>query len=150
MQSPPSAVSVSPSAAPEAYRPHAPRWFPSETLMVFGGVLIGVLVFGGLLALHAIYLIPVPCNTAYGYYCPQPTPDTATYGSIVRGLAWIGVGAVDVAAGLSVALAFVIGSRPEIAENTRRSVFTFTAVFVASWILGSLLLLNYLAVLRNY
>lgn len=115
--------------------------------MVFGGVLVGVLVFGGLLAVHAIFLIPAPCTS---FYCPVATTDTTGYGTIVRGLAWIGIGALDAATGLSVALSFVIASRTEIPESTRRSIFVFTAVFVAAWILSSMLLLSYIAALRYY
>lgn len=150
MQPAPSDVPV-PTSPPEPYRPHAARWFPSETLMVFGGVLIGVLVFGGLLAIHATYLIPVPCTVYYGPYgCPSTTPDVATYGTILRGLAWIGVGALDFAAGFSVALAFVIGSRTEIPESTRKSIFVFTSIFVVAWVVGSFLLLTVLNTIRYY
>lgn len=132
--------------SPERY-PARPRRSGSEVLLTFVGVLIGVLVFGGLLAVHAIYLIPFPCTTVG---CPTPTPDQVSYANIVGPLAWISIIALDAAAGLSVALAFVLGGREEIPESTRRSVFLFSTVFAAAWIVGSFLLLTIIGSVRYY
>ncbi len=120
----------------------------SNTLTMFGGVLIGVLIFGGLLAVHAVYLIPVPCTSTYG--CPTPTPDTTAYANTIRGLAWISVGALDFAAGFTVALAFVLATRADIPEGARRSVFLFASIFVPVWTVGSFILLSYLSIVRYY
>ncbi len=120
----------------------------AEILVAFLGVVIGILVFGGLLAVHAVYLIPVPCTSTFG--CTPPTPDVAAYANTIRTLAWISVGALDIAAGLSVALAFIVALRPEIPESTRRSVFTFATVFTSVWAVGGFLILSLLGIVRYY
>jgi hypothetical protein len=149
VQSAPYSAAVSespPMMSPGSTPPYPVRRVPSETLMVFSGALLGILVFGGLLAVHAIYLVPVPCGSTFG--CPTPTPDVAAYGSTLRGLAWVAIGALDFAAGLSVALAFILGSRSEAPESTRRSVFLFATIFTPVWVVGSFLLLTVLSIVR--
>ncbi len=133
---------------PEPYRPRPQGRFRFETLMTFCGVLIGVLVFGGLLAVHAVYLVPVPCTAIYG--CSPPNPDLAAYGATLRALAWIAVVALDLAAGMSVALAFIFGARSDFPESVRRSLFVFATVFFAAWVIGGFLMMTILGIVRYY
>lgn len=116
--------------------------------MTFCGILIGTMVFAGLLAVHAVYLVPVPCTSTFG--CTPPNPDLAAYGATLRVLAWIAVVALDLAAGISVALAFLLGARPEVPDSVRRSVFLFAAVFFAAWVVGGFLMMTILSIVRYY
>ncbi len=116
--------------------------------MAFCGALIGLMVFAGLLAVHAVYLLPIPCTSSVG--CTTPAPNVAAYGATIRALAWIAVVALDLAAGVSVALAFVFGARADFPESIRRSLFLFATVFFAAWILGSFLMMSILSIVRYY
>lgn len=128
-----------PPAGP--YRLHGSREFPMENLFVIVGVVIGILIFAGFFSLHAMFLVPSPCTNPYGG-CPTPTPA----GDLIRTLAWVGLTALDLAAGLSVALAFIVGGvRSAVPDGTRRGLFVFATVFLGVWLvfgttlLGSLL-----------
>jgi hypothetical protein len=116
-----------------------------QVLMMVGGVVMGILVFGGLLAVHAVYMVPYPCTG-----CSTPTPDQVAAHDTIRGLAWIAIIALDLAAGFSVALAFVIGSRNDVPEVTRRAVFLFSTIYVAAWLFGSYFLFTLLNLARFY
>lgn len=134
---------------PSAFNPSAsPPRSRSETFVLIAGVLLGALIFFGLFSVHAIYLVPVPCPSVSG--CTPTTQAQANYINTIRGLAWFAVGALDLSAGLSVALAFVAASRAEIPESTRRSVFLFATVFTSIWAVGSFILLSYLSIVRYY
>ena len=100
--------------------------------MVVFGLIIGILVFAGFLALHAVFLVPPPCTSTFG--CTPQTPESAAYAGTVQALAWTSVVALDLAVGLSVAFAFVLGSRSDLPESMRRASFLFATVFVVSWV----------------
>lgn len=130
---------------PQAVTPAPARRVRSELIMTLGGLVLGILVFGGFLALHAIMMVPYPCST-----CLPPSADQAAYTSTIRSLAWIAIAALDAAAGFSVALAFFVGSRSELPDSTRRGVLLFGSVYVAAWLLGSYFLMSILNLTRFY
>ncbi len=125
---------TSPPSPSHPYRRRVPAF---ERMMFLVGIILGILVFTGFLSLHAMYLIPYPCTSATG--CSAPSPEVATYDAVILTLAWISVGALDAAVGLSVGLAFILGSRGDLPETTRRSVFVFATVLVTAWTVLSFL-----------
>ena len=120
---------------------------PSQTLMVVFGAILGLLIFVGFVSFHAVFLVPVPCTTTY---CPTPAPGSEGYASLVQALAWVAVVALDLAAGLSVAVAFILGGRDDLPESTRRSLFLFATVFVAVWAVFGMLFFSSVASLVRY
>ncbi len=136
-------LSEMPPSGPYRFRGTGPT--AHERLMMFVGAFIGLLVFVGFFAFHAAYLVPVPCVN-----CTPASPELAAYSSLVQALAWIAVGALDLAVGLSVALAFILGARSELPESTRRSVFLFATVFVTAWTVFSFILFAALASTIRY
>lgn len=120
---------------------------PSQTLMVIVGAIMGILIFAGFVSFHALFLVPVPCTSTY---CPTTTPETAAYGGVVQTLAWVAVVTLDLAVGLSVALAFMLSGRSDLPESTRRSMFLFATVFVATWAVFSIFFFSYVASIVRY
>lgn len=140
---------------PPVYAPPStgPQWLrhersPSQSLMVLAGAILGILIFVGFLSFHAIFLTPVPCTA--GTYCPTPTPGTEAYAAVVQALAWVAVVTLDLTAGLSVALAFILGARSDLPESTRRSLFWFATVYVGVWIVFGLLFFSSVASVVRY
>ncbi len=119
------------SLPPGPSRPYRRRVPPFERRMFLVGIILGILVFVGFLSFHALFLVPYPCTSGTG--CSAPSPEVASYDAVIQALAWIGMGALDAAVGLSVALAFILGSRSDVPETTRRSVFVFATVLVTAW-----------------
>ena len=153
MQPPPSSVPVSAAnepPPPSAYPRSGGRAFPSSRLITVLGVLIGLFVFVGFLSFHAAFLIPVPCTSAYGCPTPTQTPDVIAYVTLVRGLAWVSAIVLDLAVGLAVALAFIMGARADLPESTRRGAFIFATVLVGVWTVFGYVLFTYLASLVRY
>jgi len=100
----------------------------AETLAVFVGIVIGTLISVGLISFHAILLISPICT---GFGCPALSASA----SLALSLAWVFVIAMDLAVGLSVCLAFIVGgAKSELPEATKRGVYIFAAVFLAVWI----------------
>jgi len=96
-----------------------------HTVMLLAGVVIGVLVFVGLLSLHAVFLIPPPGSA--------PPSD---YTNLIRTLGWTAVVSMDLAVSLTVMLAWVVGaSRSDVPDASRRGIFIFATVFLAIWII---------------
>lgn len=89
------------------------------------GVLIGVFVFGGLLAWHAIYLIPPP---------PSGFGGSSDYANTIRALGWLTAVFMDAAVALSVALPWGVESGPSSGRNVR---LVFATVFLSVWIIFS-------------
>jgi len=110
---------------------------------------IGTLITVGLLAIHAIYLIAPTCT---GFGCPTPTADQLAAQNLVRALAWVFAIAMDLAVGLSVSLAFMIGgTKSELPEATKRGVYTFAIVFLAVWLVfGTSALSSVLSILFRF
>ena len=150
MQPPTSSIPVPPAYEPPSsgpYRLRGPRPSPSARLTTFVGSTLGILVFVGFLAFHVAYLIPVPCTSTFG--CPTQTPEVVAYVNLVRTISWVAVIVLDLAVGLSVALAFIGGSRNDLPESTRRSMFVFATVFLAAWaIFGAYFFTSILAQFR--
>lgn len=112
-----------------------------ESLLGVVGLLLGILVFAGFLSFHALYLVPAPCTGTYPYgTCPASTPQEVAYSNAVHALAWAGVTILDLAVGLSVALAFIVGTRTDVPESTRRSIFLFATVYLGVWTVLAILL----------
>ncbi len=89
------------------------------------GVLIGLLLFIGLLAVQAAYLIVPPGG-------PAPTD----YGNLLRALGWTSAIAMDLAVALTVMIAWGVGvTRVDVSDGARRGIFIFATVFLAVWLL---------------
>src|SRR3989442_15129156 len=96
-----------------------------HTLILLGGVMIGALLFGGLLSIHAVFLIPSPGAA--------PPND---YTNLIRTLGWTAVVSMDLAVSLTVMLAWVVGAaRSDVPDASRRGIFIFATVFLAIWII---------------
>lgn len=101
------------------------RGMSGHTLFLLAGVLIGILLFVGLLSIHAAVLIPRPGST--------PTSD---YTNLIRTLGWTSLVAMDLAVSLTVTLAWVVGvTRREVPEASRRGIFIFATVFLVIWLI---------------
>lgn len=125
-----------------------PKRSLEQLLLMLAGVVLGVAIFGGLLAYHVMFLIPPPPTQ----YTP-PTTDAATitYRNTVRLLAGFSMGAMDFAVAFSVTLAWVLGFlKGDIPEGTRRGAFLFGTVFLAVWIIVSTYLVAILSSFIRY
>lgn len=129
-----------PPAAPQTWYPPtpvpvAPRPpLPVNAVMSLLGMVIGILLFVGLVTYHAIFLIPPPPSG----FQPPSNPAITAYVNTVRTLGWVSVVAMDLAVAMSVMIAWFIGAiKGEVAESTRRGVFTFASIFLAIWIVFS-------------
>ena len=136
-----SAPSVQPSTPPQAWFPPVPpadvRRFPLSPAGVTSllGLIIGALIFTGLVSFHAVFLIPPPGS---GSIPPSTSREVIDYINTVRMLGWISIVAMDLAIGLTVMIAFIVGGmRGEMSDGMRRGVFIFATVFLALWLLLS-------------
>ena len=117
-----------PAAVPTAIPREA---FVSHVLVIIAGAVIGIALFTGLVAYHAVFLIQIPGGIT-------PSPEVAAYRETVRLLGWISVVAMDLAVSFTVTIAWIVGaSRSEVPESTRRGIFIFATVFLAVWIVFS-------------
>lgn len=121
-----------------------------ETLTTIFGIILGVCIFGGLFAYHAIFLTPVPCTSSLG--CTPPPPQIQQYANVTHALAWVAFGLMDVAVAFSVTAAFILGVVPStIPEGVRRNFLLYAAVFLAVWIIfSSFILSSLLYIIRYY
>ena len=120
---------------PPAQPPTPPRAGLSANAVVpLVGLILGVLIFTGLLTFHAVFLLPLPSPP---YQAPSD-PAVITYRDTVRALGWISAVTMDLAVALSVVIAWVMGSlKGEHSEATRRGIFVFASVFLAVWLVFS-------------
>lgn len=93
------------------------------------GLVLGVLIFTGLLTFHAVFLIPLP-----SFQSPTD-PDVIAYRDTIRALGWVSIIAMDLAVALTIMAAWLVGSlKSELPEATRRGIFTFATVFLVVWL----------------
>jgi hypothetical protein len=98
------------------------------------GLIIGVLLFVGLVTYHATFLIPIPST----FNPPPSTPELTAYITTVRTLGWISIVAMDLAVSLTVMIAWIVGGmKGEQPESMRRGVFLFASVFLTVWLIFS-------------
>ena len=151
MQPTPSYGSGGPSFGPQPVPP--PQAFVNAPashvrFMQVVGVALGIMIFAGFLSFQAIFLVPVPCTI---YSCPTQTPDAAAYSAVIHALAWIGLVLLDLTAGLSVMVAFLLNAHSNLPEVTRRSAFLFASIYLAAYTVFSFFLISYLlSYLRYY
>ncbi len=140
--------------APSLYAPPSPVYGPppqhprpsmAENLAIFLGIVIGTLISVSLISFHAILLIAPACT---GFGCPTLTAAA----SLALSLAWVFVITMDLAVGLSVCLAFIVGgAKSELPEATKRGMYTFAVVFLAVWIVfGTSAISGVLSVLYRF
>ena len=120
---------------PPAQPPTPPRAALSANAFVsLVGLLLGVLIFTGMLTFHAVFLLPAPSSS---FQTPSD-PAVIAYRDTVRLLGWVSVITMDLAVALSVAVAWIVGSlKGEHSEATRRGIFVFASVFLAVWLVFS-------------
>jgi len=106
--------------------------FPSAKFVKLFAILVGVMIFVGMIAFHVAIILPRP-----GAF--QPTgPDEIAYIVTVRALNVIFAVAMDAAAALAVTCSWYWGlTRPDLTEGARRGLFIFGTVFLAIWIIFS-------------
>src|SRR3989441_11352328 len=101
------------------------RAISGPPVMLLAGVVIGILVFVGLLSLHASFLLP-----------PPGAAPPSDYTTLIRPLGWTAVVSMDLAVSLIVMLAWVVGAaRSDVPDAARRGIFIFATVFLAIWII---------------
>jgi hypothetical protein len=106
----------------------------ANAIMGLLGLIIGVLLFTGLVTYHAVFLIPLPST----FSPPSSNPEVIEYRNTVRALGWISIVAMDLAVSLSVMIAWIVGGmKGEQPEAMRRGVFLFATVFLAVWLIFS-------------
>lgn len=104
--------------------------------MKLAGVFLGIVIFAGLLSYHAIFFVPRPPTA--GFPPPSTDPAVIAYRNTIRILAIASMTLLDLAAGFSVALAWIAGTtKGEGPESGRRGIFVFATVFIAVWIIFS-------------
>jgi len=103
---------------------------PSTGIVRLGGLLIGILIFGGLLTYHLALALPTPA--------PSYTPYPDSYRNMVRALSLVSAGFIDAAVAVSVAFSWHVAlARPDFAEGMRRGLLVFAAVFLTVWLVVS-------------
>ncbi len=101
------------------------RGISGHTILLLAGMLISILLFVGLLALHAAFLIP-----------PPGSPPPNDYTTLIRTLGWTTFVAMDLAVSLAVMLAWAVGATTaDVADAARRGIFIFATVFLAIWLI---------------
>lgn len=112
-----------------------PKRSMDELVMLIAGAVLGIAIFGGLLAYHLVFFIPQPTT---GGYTPTTDPNVLAYRSTVRLLGMFSMGVLDFAVGFAITLAWFVGlGKKDIPDSARRGVFIFATVFLAVWILFS-------------
>ncbi len=114
-----------------------PERSTEDLLLKLAGVFLGIMIFAGLLAYHAIFFVSPPGT--------PPTTDSATvaYRNTIRVLAITSMALLDLAAGFSVTLAWVTGTtKGETSESGRRGIFVFATVYTAVWLVFSTFILS--------
>ena len=111
----------------------APRLaLSASTFTIIFGTAVGILLFTGLVAYHAVFLIPLPTSF------PPTDPNYVAYQTTIRTLGWISIVAMDLAVSLSVVVAWIVGGlKGDVSDGMRRGVFIFASVFLAAWLILS-------------
>ena len=110
-------------------------------ILAFG---IGITIIVGLILVHVALLIPRPSS-------PYPTAPPLSYQTAVMALGIAGMAIVDLAIGLSVAVALSQSvSRPEMSEAARRGMFLFATAFLVAWLVMGTFLVQFLASTIRY
>jgi len=134
-------MSAQPLGGPPAYTPSVQPVVPSPPfparpqgafLTMATGILLGVAVFVGLLAYHAVFLIPAPTPSYVTI-----TPERLAYQSLILGLGMVSALFMDIAVGASVAFAWFATAREGTSDAARRGFLTFAAIFLAVWLVIS-------------
>src|SRR5437879_13924468 len=90
------------------------RGISGHTVMLLAGVVIGILVFVGLLSLHAAFLIP-----------PPGAAPPSDYTNLIRTLGWTAVVSMELALSLTVPLPWVVAAaRSDWPAGSRPRIFT--------------------------
>ena len=111
------------------------------------GVALGIMIFAGFLSFQAVFLVPTPCTT---FGCPTQTPDQVAYSMTIHALAWIGLVLLDLTAGLSVMVAFLLNANSSVPEATRRSAFLFASIYLAAFTVFSVFTMSFLLSFVRY
>ncbi len=115
--------------------PYVPGYAPAPAGggLRYAGVVIGILLLLGLIAMHIAILIPPPGSCSY---CSVETEGYLLLVRILMGLSFL---AIDVTVVIAVMASWHASvSRPDLTEATRRGVLTFSAVFLGAWIVASI------------
>ena len=119
---PPEGWAVGPMMAP----------FPKLRFVKVWAVLVGTLVFVGMIAFHVAIILPRPSS-----FPPSPEEQQA-YIVTIRALTSVFAAAMDTAVALAVTCSWYWGlTRPDLTEAARRGLFLFGTVFLAIWLLLS-------------
>ena len=106
----------------------------NSTVLLVSGILIGTLVFGGLLAFHVAMTIAPPAS-------PYQTldPPTVAYRSTVRSLSLIFGILMDLAVAGSIVVSWYVATSPsDRPESVRRGLLIFSAAFLIAWLFLSM------------
>lgn len=136
---------LEPTPPGQAFGTPAPISVPQSSKAVrWIGVVIGMTIFAGLLLYHVAVFVPRPPPT----YGTAPPPE---YQATILALGIASMALLDFASGLSVAIAWIVGtSKADIAEATRRGVFTFAIAFFVAWLVISTFAVQALASLIRF
>jgi len=104
--------------------------FPPTRFVKLFAILVGLLLFVGMAAFHAVILLPIPGT-------PMPTdPDAAAYVLTIRALRVVFAAAMDAAVALAITCSWYWGLiRPDLTEGTRRGLLVFGTVTLAIWMI---------------
>ncbi len=104
--------------------------FPKLRFVKVWAVLVGTLIFVGMIAFHTAIILPRPIPF-------QSTPEEQeAYAVTIRALTALFAGAMDAAVALAVTCSWYWGlTRPDLTEAARRGLFLFGAVFLGIWLL---------------
>lgn len=111
--------------------------FPSAKFVKLFAVIVGVLIFVGMVSFHVAIMLPIPTSS------PPPPSEMENYRLTIRALNAVFAIAMDAAAALAVTCSWYWGlTRPDLTEGARRGLFIFGTVFLAIWIIFSSLAVN--------
>jgi hypothetical protein len=105
--------------------------FPKLRFVKVWAVLVGTLVFVGMIAFHVAIILPRPSF-------PSTPEEQQAYVVTIRALSSVFAAAMDTAVALAVSCSWYWGlTRPDLTEAARRGLFLFGTVFLAIWLLLS-------------
>lgn len=139
-----------PKASEPAARVRRIRVPSGVNLVGIFGVLISIFITAAFLAYHAMWIVASQCPP-WLLGCPYVTGAQLAFATTMQGLAALFLVLLDLAMGLTIALAFLSATRSDIPEGTRRSLFLFATTFLFIWTLvGTFLLPTFLGGIRFY